>query len=605
MSDFLFSYDRLVSGRLTKALQSIYLENPVPITEFHGHWGSLAVSPSPYTGFAPLETETHLCVVIGGPVLYFCDNAFLTGDDEQAGARAILEHWLMGEADWSEDLSGPFVILVIDKAERRVTCITDLMMFLPVYCHQEKRRLVLGTHPDALALACGLDEPFDEASLVDFILHHVVTYPYTAYRHIQQCLPATEHDYQLRDDGVHAFPHLPYWLPKETQEYSRLGDAAASLRKGVEGYVARVTASMHHVAQFISGGEDSRVLAALLPKPLKRDGFVFLNSMNREGQIAKKVAAVSGLRFLPEYREPLHYLDIMPEASLLIGSGHQYIHAHALGFHRRHGLAEYEAVFGGYLADSLLKSRYVRRVPGSGFLVFLPQRIIPGETRTQPINSELFPDDLLHEVTRRRREHFQRVSALRPHSAHEWFSLWPMTMRVAISNLYSNRRLFRSYEVFTCKEAVKISAAAPTAWKLNRRLFLTAFRPYLKPTWFLLHADGRLPYFPWWVNLPIQATLWGARQFARRTGLQKSYQGSWADWKMVMASEQWKRLCESLTPEGMHLPSLRMALAAGALEGKGLSDLQRVNLVQTCYLISGANRRRSDDAPDWAAAVSL
>jgi hypothetical protein len=605
MSDFLFSYGRLPSGQLTKALQSTYLENPVPIAEFHGHWGSLGVSPSPYTGFAPFDTETHLCVVVGGPVLYFCDNAFLTGDDDQAGTRAILEHWLTGWADWSEDLSGPFVILVIDKAERRVTCITDLMMFLPVYCHQGKQRLAMGTHLDALSRACGLEEAFDEASLVDFILHHVVTYPYTAYRHIQQCHPATEYEYQLRDDGVYDVSPLPYWLPKETQDYSRPGEAAASLRKGVEGYVARVTASMHHVAQFISGGEDSRVIAAMLPKRLERDAFMFLNSMNREGRIAEKVAAASGLQFHLDCREPLHYLDIMPEASLLIGSGHQYIHAHALGFHRRHGLADYEAVFGGYLADSLLKSRYARRVPGSDFLVFLPQRVIPGETRTRPVKSELFPDDLLHEVTRRRREHFRKVSALRPHSAHEWFSLWPMTMRIAISNLYSNRRLFRSYEVFTCKEAVKVSAATPTAWKLNRRLFLTAFRPYLKATWLLLHADGRLPYLPWWANLPIQTTLWGARQFARRTGLQKSYQGSWADWKTVMASEQWKRLCESLTSESVHLPSLRSALAAGALEGRGLSVLQRINLLQTCYLISGAHRRRPDDASAWATAASL
>ncbi|UYG02160.1 hypothetical protein OCT51_13265 [Halomonas sp. LR3S48] len=603
MSDFLFSSRRLPPGRLAKELESIYLEDPVSAREFHGDWGSLAVTPSRYSGFAPVENGTHFCVIIGGPVLYFHDNHFLTGNDDQAGTRAILAHFEGGQVDWSEDLSGPFVILIIDKASRRVMCITDLMMFIPVYRYQRESWLVLGTHVDALAGACGPEVDFDEASLVDFILHDVVTFPYSAYQHIRQCHPATKHVFRLRHEEAPCLERMAYWLPDETAPFRNLKEAAEVLKEGLNGYIERVTGPMRRVAQFISGGEDSRVLAAMLPPWLERDSFIFLNSMTREGHIAEKVASASGARFLPDYRDELHYLDILPEASCLVGSGHQYIHAHALGFHRRHGLADYDAVFGGYVSDSLLKSRSARKLPLSSFFSFLPQWQLSGETRTQAVKNSLFPDQMLQEVTRRRREHFHRVRAMRPQSAHEWFSLWPMTMRLGISNLYSNRRLFRSYEVFMAKEAVKVSAACPTRWKLNRRLFLAAFGPYLKRTRFLFHADGRLPAFPWWVNFPVHTILWSARELARRLGVQTHYQGSWADWKTLMASQEWAMARDGVRPEHVRLQALRAAITSDALREKGLNNIQRINLLQTCHQVSKSGLRRQEKWRDTSVRV--
>src|SRR5690554_2270279 len=103
MSDFLFSSTPQPQGKLSRSLSTIYLNNSVGSQEFHGPWGSLGVTVSRYYGFQPVETERHICVVIGGPVLYFQDNAFIGGDDPQAGTRAILEHWVTGKPDWSED----------------------------------------------------------------------------------------------------------------------------------------------------------------------------------------------------------------------------------------------------------------------------------------------------------------------------------------------------------------------------------------------------------------------------------------------------------------------------------------------------------------------
>ena len=73
-------------------------------------------------------------------------------------------------------------------------------------------------------------------------------------------------------------------------------------------------------AQFLSGGEDSRTLLGLIPSDLKRDAFIFLDSMNREGRTAQKAARAYGANFHVGFRSPTHYLEILEEASDL-GSG--------------------------------------------------------------------------------------------------------------------------------------------------------------------------------------------------------------------------------------------------------------------------------------------
>ncbi|MGM1051920.1 MAG: asparagine synthase-related protein [Pseudomonadota bacterium] len=588
MSDFIFSSNTFPQGELTKFLATIYLNKHVGSSEFHGSWGSLSVTSSRYNGFQPLETERYICVVIGGPVLYFQDNTFLGKSDAHAGTRAILDHWSSGNADWSEDLSGPFVILVIDKPESRVECITDLMMFIPVYQCLGVGSIFWGTHIDALAQACEKQDDFDEVSLVDFVLHHAVTYPYTAYEKIYQCQPASVHRWIHHQNNSDNAPELKnpeaYWRPLEHNPYSNLDEAARTLRDGVQGYIDRITSPLQHVAQFISAGEDSRALAGMLPQRLKRDAYIFLDFMNREGRIAKKVAHAYEIRFKPDYRSKNHYLDILPEASSLLGSGHQYLHAHTLKFDDKNCLTSYGAVFGGYISDSLLKAYYAKKSKWFKRFPFLPQIAGKGEIRTTPVSHSLFPDYMLEKITQRRREHYIRVKELRPKSAHEWFELWPATMRITIPNLYANRRLFASYEVFMAKESVKVAANVPVSWKLNRRLFNTAFKSALKKSRHIFHADGRLPYYSWWVNSPIQFSVWFYRLLARRTGLKKSNEGPWNDWHHVMASEQWSDDVAKYT-NGNILPEFENVIQSNALFSGGLSTLSKINILQVLYQV--------------------
>ena len=595
VSDFLFSSQGASSGELISALASIYNSEPPKCVEFYGAWGSLAVTQSQYRGFDPLETDTHIVVIIGGPVLCFQDNDFMSGGNSQAGTRAIYTRWLTGHIDWGEDLSGPFVVLLIDKVTCEIMCVTDLMMFIPLYQHESEVSVAISTHVDALASHCGQSNSFDEVSLVDFILHNVVTYPYTIYKKIFQCHPAAEHRYTFKEgaSSIAAAMPVPYWLPTEADSYESLSEAAKALRSGVNNYVERITGSMHHVAQFISAGEDSRVVSGVLPIRLQRDAFVFLDKMNREGRVAKKVARIYGANFTADYRELTHYLAILPEAAALIGGGHQCKHSHALGFHARHKLDGYSAVFGGYLSDSLLKALYARKPKGFDRFPFLPQVELPGETRSKAVANPLFSDELLNGVTQRRRAHLRVLQSLRPSTAHEWFALWPMTMRATIPNLYSNRRLFASFEPFMSKEVVKIGASVPVSWKLNRRLFNKAFRPFLSKSKWCLHPDGQLPYFPWWVNSPIRLLIWSYRQVVSCAGRVRVNQGPWADWQKIQKTNEWQAAINATLDSG-ELVGLQQALQRGALTGSKLGVHQKINFLQVLNLVNKKTQKQPE-----------
>lgn len=592
MSDFIYSSTPKPEGELARHIRAIYHRDPPDTFEYHGPWGSVGVSRNRHQGFQPLDTDTHLWVVVDGPALCFRDNRFLTGDDPVAGTRAICDRARSRPVRWDDDVSGPFAILAVDKINKTVCAITDLLMFIPLYRYAAGGEVMLGTHVDALARAARQVGKPDPVSLVDFILNGAITHPFTAYRNIFQCRPAAVHVFEPAHGGYRSRDPEPYWVPRECDPGGGIRDAAEALREGLQDHVNRVTEGMTEVAQFISGGEDCRVIAASLSRLPKRDAFIFLDDMNREGRIARETAAVYGAPLHFGFREKMHYLDILSEASTLVGSGLAYAHVHSLGFHQALGLDHYPAVFGGHLSDTLLKARSRRKIIRKDPSPFLPRTLAPGHTRFEPTTHPLFNRDLLRELDCRRVAHWESVSKFRKKTAHEWFTMWPIAMRATMSYYSSNRRLFRSYEPFMCNAATKISAAVPSRWKRNRRLFIRAFRPHLAPSRHIAHAKGYFPYYPWWVNAPIRRSVKAFRRVSSLLGSQSGNQGPWCDWDVILSSAKWRDAAAECHDAFDGIQSIFTHRETTTLLADGrLTRPQKINLLQVLH----ETARRAND----------
>lgn len=573
MSDFLFCRDEQALQYLAQPLRDLMPEPElVKVKEYSGSWGALAVTLGPYNGFAPYEDERHICVVIGGPILYWRDNHFLTNSEQPTiGTQAILQRWHSG-ADWSEDLSGPFVIFIVDKNTAEIFCYTDLMTFIPVYQYVLDTSFCLGTHVDTVASISGQKQNIDDVSVADFILHSIVTYPHTFYSNIFQLAPATEYRWTLKN-SENIWQKTPYWEPLEINSYKNIDEAAMALRIGLIDYIGRITEKMTEVGQFISAGEDSRSIAGILPERLKRHAYIYVDSKNREFKLAERVANIYGCEFDYILRSPTHYLDILPEASKLVGSGQQYTNAHTLSLAKQSGADKHPAVFGGFLSDALLKGSRVRKNGIYKKLYFLPEFFIKGSDKFVLNSSSVFSNKILKEINKRRISHYEYISSLRKESVYEWFFIWPIAMNPNFPNITVNRRLFASYEAFTSKEVVEISAMVPTQWKLNRKLFHKAVKPALKASKFIPHGDGRLPYYPWYLNSFLQLPRWSKKLFNKALKIKK-YDGSWASWDQL--SREIDLMIEKKLPDSESF---------NKIDYKYLTREQRINLLTVLHLI--------------------
>lgn len=578
MSDFIYSKKRVEQGKLSKEIVKIYSGDCPDTMEFHGEWGSLAVSKNLYDGFQPYETKEHICVVLGGPILCFQEKQYVGKNTNVAGTKAIYQRMMNDEIKWEDDLSGPFSILFINKQTAKVECVTDLMSFIPIFLYEGTDNIMLSSHVDVLARSSYEENNIDIISEVDFILHGTVTYPYTCYKNIKQIAPASRHKIES-----HHFITNSYWLPVEEVKYQSIHQAADELRNALQYYVQQIINEVDVIAHFISGGEDSRTLCGLISNDIKKDAFIFLDDMNREGQVAKKAAEAYGSAFHLSTRSKLHYLDILSNCTALVGKGSQYTHAHTFGFHKSCHLAHYPAVLGGLFADALLKGSRIKKIRGSSRFPFIPQVKKVSHSKAEPMQ-KVFKQDVLEELRRRRQSHLQYVKSFRKKSAQEWFELWPSSMNASIPNIYVNRRLFRSYEPFMSNDVVKISASVPQKWKLNRKLFHKAAKPLLEPTKWLFHGDGRLPYFPWYINSCIQFWVWCYRQIGTRLGMMKGNQGSWGEWNVVINSPEWEQAINKYLDGSKVLNDVLVEKDVKELiRGKYLNRTQKINLLQSMY----------------------
>src|SRR5699024_4953534 len=373
-----------------------------------------------------------IMIVIGGPLLMFRDNNFIRNKGSFEGTKAIFDRWKENKIAWDSDLNGPYSVLIIDKKKHEYTCITDLMSFIPIYCFKGTQNKCLASHIDMLAKVSNQTKYKDEVSIIDFLLHGVVTYPYTFYKDIFQLQPATVHSISKSKSNLMS---NSYWIPKEFNKYKSIAEAAKQLKEELENYIEKITDETENVAQFISGGEDSRTLSSLL-KNLERDAYIYLDSTNREGKIARKIASKYMANFHVSTRNKFHYLNILPSCSDLVGSGSEYRHAHTYGFHKE--LKSYDAVFGGLLADALLKGSHIAKKMTKRF-IFLPdikdESLLINEAFNKRLN---LPKEIRKELERRRINHLKYIKRYRKKSAEEWFELWPSSMNRNIANVYAN-----------------------------------------------------------------------------------------------------------------------------------------------------------------------
>jgi hypothetical protein len=583
MSDFIYCSNHQPKGRLFNLLGTIHNGQIPECREYHGEWGSLAVFENHYRGFDVFEDDRYIAGVIGGPIVKF-NFKHESCDGSHYKTKAIFDKWIVsGNIEWDEDLSGPFTAFCIDKINCSFKVVTDLLSFIPVYiARPADRTVVFGTHVDVVAEAACENTCLDDISIADYIVNRSVIFPFTFYRNVKQLCPATEYRYYREERRIIKGDY--YWLPIETNKHPDFKRSAEDLRAYFTAHISEICNDCSEVGLLVSGGEDSRTVLAAIPGSLKKIGHIFVDSFNREAQIASKVCNIFDCELKIGYRDMSHYLKHMAFSARLIGSQYEFHHVHTYGFHKDFMLDKYEAVIGGLLSDAFCKGS---RVSVTKYKIFgydvWPSRIYKGELKADVKENDydLINPSIRRKIVKRHKNHGKRVKTFRPTTTHEWFYLWPITMVQPHANFLGNRRIFRSYEPFTDTNIIKLMAQIPQEWKINRKIFNAAFKPLLKPSRYVSHTDGHFPYFSYIVNLPVSNIVKTIRRINDLYMKKKiAGQGPWPIWDEVLKTDlmsekvNQNKECFNLIQDLFHGKSLDDVLNGGCHPFKKLALVQ-------------------------------
>ena len=485
-----------------------------------------------------------MAVVQGGPLVFLSDIAAeLPRHSDCRGTAAIVRAWKVTRTlDWTSDVSGPFVVFLVDKRRGLVEVVTDMMGLLPVYyagLASPDKGVVVGTHLDLVAAVAGRSAQFDCASVAEFVERGEVTYPYTLFKSVRQLPPAAcisiEPDLgTIRDN--------PYWVPSEDDRPASIHQAARELREHLGNYIENASKGAQRVAVFLSGGEDARAVLSMIPSAVERTCFTLVDQYNLEAQIAERAARMCGARWQLYERSAEYYCEQFEDGCRLVGSQHTPSEMHALGLSQREDLAVFDAVFTGDWADTLLKGYFIstNSLCVGGLPVWRSSLAKGGLSETI---SGVVESAVRDEILQRRADHLSRLKSVRPLSAAEWYRFWPLSCFSATAFYQANRRLCRVHEPFADAGVVKLAARIPQEWKIDRNVYRLAVGPAMGRVGLLPQVAGWVPRFPWWLNVPAGLMVKCHRRGKRMLGLVPNINhAAWPEWHKVVQTEAFHRL---------------------------------------------------------------
>lgn len=363
-------------------------------------------------------------------------------------------------------IKGHFAL--VSTSGRKARILTDCGGSIAVYYGSRNGRTVVGTNISEVGIALGA-EP-DCASVYDFVANGAICHPYTWFSGVRVCDPGS---LTIIECDAHA-RSTAYWRPSE-ERWLRAKEGAVLLRETMARSVMEAVSS-GPVSMMFSGGEDSRVLAALI-RSIERHPFIFLRAKNREYDLARSAAALLGMRLSLLPMPADHYVRDLTEKQSRVGLGIDLAHAHCYGFHELMG-GERTTV-GGWGSDTFLKGHYLAQYNG---------RPSFGQTTTNWNVETPSP-----EVAERRSRRLAELLAFLPRTAYDWDRYWPLSAHEHYGHFAASRRLLPMVEPYLFSEVVQISALLDPQRKIDFSTMRHAFGSQLGLAGFVPRSGGRIP----------------------------------------------------------------------------------------------------------------
>lgn len=393
-----------------------------------------------------------------------------------------------------KDLNGAFSIF--HASAIGICAITDLLGSTSVYTglSNEMSVRVLGTHADLVAQINNNTLSVDPVSVFEFLNRGSPCFPYSLHKNVVELEPGSFHIINGAGINRSKIASIPYWtFPEEYEDIPEEGDIINALIKGFKtGVHARCKDGKVIVP--ISGGMDSRLIMAAIPKDVECVGVTYCDTINREARIAREVSKCYRREWLPLFRKPDYLADTLERSIRFIGCEWDWVHAHGIGFSDEINEIGGSAVLYGLYMNAIMRgvfSRDLKRI--SRWWGMLPPRY---ERKPYNYSNDLTPfkealfNDEVTTISRERRDSFQRWHPTRTREMKaEWLTAYPLS-QTCYSLWPAERRMMPVKLAVLDRSIIELACRLPLLEKLKNRIFLGVANNILGKGMHIVYANS-------------------------------------------------------------------------------------------------------------------
>lgn len=488
MSDFLISLVPKSSARSPLEVLTILYGAGRPHGEsFTFPWGHLAVLHEPLVRGRSIAAQgDRVCAWVGDLLL----------DDREARPEELAGHLDrlsrrhgangLAKDPFFDCLNGAFAIVFADS--EGVSLITDPLNAVPVYFALDDagRVVAAGTHADVVAAFAGPGCSLDLASAGEFLNRGTPMFPHTMHTHVKEFAPGSFHRLTVAPPSVVDVGSQVYWSPPpEDQKGCSKEQFARELTEALRAAVSR-RCHGHRVAVKLSGGLDSRVILAAVPRSVECVTVTFCDELNREAVTARRVAQAYARPWTPLFREHEYIANHFVRAVRLSGCEHEWLHAHGAGLASEILQNDVTCVLDGQWSNAFLRLYFagdlarIRRLGG-----LLPPRYekvaFDYAGQIGCFCARYLAAGVLERMRSRRQEFCEHHHDPGRSSLAEWLDNYPLTQEAPLSTWLIERRLMPLRMIYLDRYVIELGYRCPLRFKWKDSLFTLATLPILGP----------------------------------------------------------------------------------------------------------------------------
>lgn len=255
----------------------------------HVSIGKISFSNDPGCVRSVWNEDHSILSFLDGAIFSFTDNygTHEVEDHEDILVRLMAELRRIGTID-TKSLNGEFNLGIYDIKNRRLLIANDRWGFRELYYCQTEDILLFAPEMKALLLYSSIERKFDEQGLADFFNYGYILGDRTLIQSVSLLPPASVLmiDYTGTTLETRRFSYQP---SLSSNDFSEHVDTAYTL---LDRAVARRLRGRNRIAAYLSGGLDSRIIAAITAKHVRSvDTYTLGDRSGNEYAVAKRAAS--------------------------------------------------------------------------------------------------------------------------------------------------------------------------------------------------------------------------------------------------------------------------------------------------------------------------